>query len=300
MGAATRQTKATTEVSIDLRYKPPYDWDGVLSFLKLRAITGVESIIGECYARTIEIDGYHGIVAVRPGKANSLRATIRFQQLSALPKIIARLRRVFDLAADPQAIASHLSEDATLGLLIAARPGLRVPGAWDGFELAMRAVLGQQITVTAAIALAGKLVALYGEKLNGDGGGYAALTHVFPRAERIANADLASLGMPRRRAAALSSLAAAVAADPEIFGARRSLDEAITQLCALAGVGEWTAQYIAMRQLREPDAFPAADIGLMRAMADAQGRRPTPRELLARAEAWRPWRAYAAQHLWMK
>jgi AraC family transcriptional regulator, regulatory protein of adaptative response / DNA-3-methyladenine glycosylase II len=298
-GAATPAArKSTGEVIISLRYKAPYDWGAMLAFLTPRAIPGVEIVHDDSYARTIEVAGSHGIVCVRPGAKDTLRATIRFQQLAALPTIIARLRRVFDLAADPHIIGSHLSEDPLLAPLVAARPGLRVPGAWDGFELAIRALLGQQITVTAAIGLAGKLVARYGAVLDGDSCGYEGLTHVFPRAERLVTVDLASLGMPRPRAAALSSMAAAAVADPGIFGARRSLDEAIAQLRALPGVGEWTAQYIAMRELREPDALPAADIGLMRALADSNGSRPTPRELLARAERWRPWRAYAAQHLW--
>jgi AraC family transcriptional regulator of adaptative response / DNA-3-methyladenine glycosylase II len=288
----------TGEVVIRLRYRPPYDWPAMLAFLRARCIPGVEMITDERYARTIEIDGATGIVAVEPTDGSALKATIRFPKLSALPIIIARLRRVFDLAADPQTIGAHLAEDPALAPLVKARPGLRVPGAWDGFELAVRAVLGQQITVTAAIGLAGKLVATYGDKLALAHIDYPALTHVFPRPERLSGADIASLGMPRARGAALSSLAAAVAADPQIFGARRSLEEAITQLRSLSGIGEWTAQYIAMRELREPDAFPAADIGLMRAMADESGQRPSAAELLARAESWRPWRAYAAQHLW--
>jgi AraC family transcriptional regulator of adaptative response / DNA-3-methyladenine glycosylase II len=205
---------------------------------------------------------------------------------------------VFDLAADPEVIGAHLAEDPVLAPLVTARPGLRVPGAWDGFELAVRAVLGQQVTVKAGVRLAAKLVATYGEPLAGASRGCDGLTHVFPCPERLAVADVSTLGMPRARAAALASLARAVVTDPQIFGPRRSLDEAILQLRALDGVGEWTAQYIAMRELREPDAFPAADIGLMRAMVDAKGRRQNPRELLARAERWRPWRAYAAQHLW--
>ncbi len=184
--------------------------------------------------------------------------------------------------------------------LVAARPGLRTPGAWDGFELAIRAILGQQITVTAATVLAGKLVAAYGEPLpDAVAGRVEGLTHTFPQPAALAGQDLGLvLGMPRARAKALSSMAAAVVADPLIFGARASLDEAIARLKALPGIGEWTAQYIAMRELREPDAFPHGDIGLMRALADESGVRPTPAELLARAEAWRPWRAYAALHLW--
>jgi AraC family transcriptional regulator, regulatory protein of adaptative response / DNA-3-methyladenine glycosylase II len=212
-----------------------------------------------------------------------------------LPSIIARLRRVFDLAADPLAISRHLAEDPLLAPLVKERPGLRVPGAWDGFELAIRAVLGQQITVTAAARLAARLVATYGTPLNAPEPG---LTHVFPEPKVLAKADLTALGMPRSRAATLSAVAAAVLRDPEIFGANCDLDAAIQRFCAIPGVGEWTAQYIALRQLREPDAFPASDLGLMRALADERGKRPSADEVLALAERWRPWRAYAAQHLW--
>jgi AraC family transcriptional regulator of adaptative response / DNA-3-methyladenine glycosylase II len=270
----------------------------ILAFLRARAIHGVEVVTAGSYSRTIEIGGCKGTVTVTPADGHALRAAIRFPRLSALPTIVARLRRVLDLAADPDAIGAHLEKDAALAPLVAARPGLRVPGAWDGFELAVRAVLGQQITVSAARTLASKLVTEYGEPLGGRAPSPAGLTHVFPGAARLARAKLALLGMPRMRAAALSSLAAAVVADPHVFSARRSLDETIAQLRELDGVGEWTAQYIAMREFREPDAFPAADVALLRAMGDAEGRRPTPRALLERAERWRPWRAYAAQHLW--
>jgi AraC family transcriptional regulator of adaptative response / DNA-3-methyladenine glycosylase II len=300
--ASSAATGPTGEVAILLPYRSPYDWPAMLAFLRARAIPGVETVSRDGYARTIEIAGAHGTVAVRPTAGSALRATIQFPQLSALPTIVARLRRVFDLAADPEVIGAHLAEDPALAPLVAARPGLRVAGAWDGFELAVRALLGQQITVTAAVGIAGKLVATYGKPLAGATLGFDGLTHVFPAPERLAEDDLSTLGLTRSRAAALGSLARAVMADPEIFGPRRSLEEAILKLRALAGVGEWTAQYIAMREMREPDAFPAADVGLMRglmrAMADRKGRRPSPGELLARAERWRPWRAYAAQHLW--
>jgi AraC family transcriptional regulator of adaptative response / DNA-3-methyladenine glycosylase II len=297
-GAAEITSGEAGEVSLLLRYRPPYDWPAMLAFLRLRAIPGVEVIGEDSYARTIEVGGAQGLVIVRPEGGNALRAVIRFPALTALPTIIARLRRLFDLSADPETIGAHLSRDPVLAAMVAARPGLRLPGAWEGFELAIRAVLGQQITVGAAIALAGKLTAAHGEAFATRAADYPQLTHIFPRPESLAGADLSTLGMPGARARALSSIAAAVVADPAIFSATRGLDEAITQLRGLAGVGEWTAQYIAMRELREPDAFPAADIGLMRALEDETGRRPTPAELLARAEAWRPWRAYAAQHLW--
>jgi AraC family transcriptional regulator, regulatory protein of adaptative response / DNA-3-methyladenine glycosylase II len=283
------------EIVLLLRYQPPYDWDAMIAFLRHRAIAGVEHVSARHYARTLQLDGLTGTVSVEPADGNALRATVRFPKLSALPVIIARLRRVFDLGADPLAIAAHLATDPTLEPLVRARPGLRVPGAWDGFELAIRAVLGQQITVGAATRLAGRVVAAHGEALPSPSG---PLTHVFPRPDVIAAADLASLGMPRSRAAALSAVAAAAVADPHLFDSNCGLDQAVKRLCAIRGVGEWTAQYIALRQLREPDAFPAADLGLLRAIAGREGRQHSSSELLDRANAWRPWRAYAAQHLW--
>jgi len=220
--------------------------------------------------------------------------SIRFPQVSALAGIVQRVRRIFDLSADPLAIRDDLGRDPLLAPLVAKRAGLRVPGAWDGFEVAVRAILGQQITVVAAVNLAAKLVAEYGEPLrsvHGDG-----LTHIFPTPDRIAQAHL--LGMPAARARALSSVAAAALANPNLFSPSQTLKDAIAKLRSIPGIGESTAQYIAMRVLREPDAFPAADIGLLRALARSEEGRPSTAEVIARAEAWRPWRAYAAQHLW--
>jgi AraC family transcriptional regulator, regulatory protein of adaptative response / DNA-3-methyladenine glycosylase II len=298
-GALRREVSTRDDGGLSLRlaYRPPYDWEAMLGFLRLRAIPGVESVEAGQYARSIAIGPDRGLLMVRPAAGNFLAVEIFFPRLSALPAIIARVRRLFDLAADPLAIAAQLGQDSALAPLVTARPGLRVPGAWDGFELAVRAILGQQISVTAATALAGKITAAYGEALPAEMQNLAAgVTHVFPQPAALAGVELT--GMPRKRAAALSSLAGAVLADPLVLSGRRSLDEAIAKLKALPGIGEWTAQYIAMRALREPDAFPHGDIGLMRALADAAGRRPTAAELLARAEAWRPWRAYAALHLW--
>jgi len=296
--ATAASSRQNGEVTILLGYRPPYDWATMVAFLKARAIPGVEVVSNDRYARTIEIDGVHGVVEVEPASGHALRVVIRFSRLSALPTIIARVRRVFDLAADPQAVNAQLAEDPVLAPLVAARPGLRVPGAWDGFELAVRAVLGQQLTVAAGVGLVGKLVTRYGVALAGGGLNTEGLTHVFPRPEHVASADLTALRMPRMRAATLVSLAAAVVADPHVLGAGRTLTECVAQLRALPGIGEWTAQYIAMRELREPDAFPAGDIGLLRALTDSEGKRMTSGQLLAMAERWRPWRAYAAQHLW--
>lgn len=285
-------------VKLRLAYRPPYDWNAILSFLAMRTIPGVESVSNGRYARTIGIGGVSGVVIVERGEANYLDATVRIAKLRHLPTLIARVRRVFDLTAEPLAIGAHLSLDPKLAPLVAARPGLRVPGAWDGFELAVRAILGQQISVSAAAKLAGKLVQAYGTPIMDPIAQQHGLTHVFPAPQRIAGSDLVELGMPRSRRTALAALAAAVATDPTILEPRGTLEAAIERLRSLAGIGEWTAQYIAMRELREPDAFPAADIGLMRAMCGANGVRPSPAELLAHAERWRPWRAYAALHLW--
>ena len=284
--------------SIRLPYRAPYDWDAMLAFLTARAIPGVEVVRDGRYARTLSVGGARGVVMVEPGEGAYLKVTLRFPKVEAWPAVIARIRRVFDLAADPAVIEAHLSEDPDLAPLVAARPGLRAPGAWDGFELAVRAVLGQQITVHAARMLAGKITALHGAPLKDEAANALGLTHFFPEPARLALVDVETLAMPRARGRALTGLAAAAAADPELFGTRRSLDEAVAALRALPGIGEWTAQYIAMRALREPDAFPSADIGLMRALEGPDGARPTAAELLARAERWRPWRAYAASHLW--
>lgn len=287
-------------ITLKLGYVPPYDWEAMSAFLAARAIAGVEVVEAERYRRTFALDGAHGTIEVVPlaGRA-ALAVAIRCANVRALPSIVARVRRVFDLGADVSAINAQLAGDAFLAPLVAARPGLRVPGAWDGFELAVRAVLGQQITVGAARMLAGKLVAAYGETLEAalaeEGSG---LTHVFPTPARLAGAPLAALGMPRARAATLAALAASAADDPRLFERARDLDAAIARLRALPGIGDWTAHYVAMRALREPDAFPASDLGLLRAMASADGTRPTAAALASRAEAWRPWRAYAAQHLW--
>jgi AraC family transcriptional regulator of adaptative response / DNA-3-methyladenine glycosylase II len=271
----------------------------MLCFFSARAVPGVEVVDGGAYRRVIDLDGEIGAVEVSQARdENALVARVRFPRLSRLPAIIARLRRVFDLSADPQTINDHLLRDAALAPLVTARPGLRAPGGWDGFELAVRAILGQQVTVSAAIGLAAKLVAGYGELAPLSATGDARLTHTFPRPERLANEEV-RLGMPGARARAISALATAVSADPKLLGIGRSLEEAIVRLRALPGIGEWTARYIALRGMREPDAFPAADVGLMRALANEAGIRPNAAELLARrAEAWRPWRAYAAQNLW--
>jgi AraC family transcriptional regulator of adaptative response / DNA-3-methyladenine glycosylase II len=289
---------AAAGVRLRVRYKPPYDWPSMLAYLQARAIDGVEEIASDAYRRTVSCDGRLGTVEVaHEPERHNLSVTVRFPCVRALPEVLARVRRVFDVGADIETIASHLSRDPFLAPLVARRPGLRAPGGWDGFELAVRAILGQQVSVAAARRLASRLVVLCGESLPA-GDHPPALSHAFPSAERLAACDLGALGMPQARRVALKALAEATLADPHLFRPFGTVEEAIARLRTIRGVGEWTAQYIALRALRETDAFPASDIGLLRGATRGGGARPTPAALLQRAEPWRPWRAYAAQHLW--
>jgi AraC family transcriptional regulator of adaptative response / DNA-3-methyladenine glycosylase II len=293
-----KATGSSPGTSLLLPYRAPYDWDAMLGFLRLRAIAGVEVVTDESYSRVIEIgDAIGSFTVMHAPKHSALRVIVRFPELGVLSTIITRVRRMFDLSAEPGAIAAALSTDRVLAPLVKARPGLRVPGGWDGFEIAVRAVLGQQITVKAATNLAGKIVASLGTSLE-DASEIRGLTHAFPRAERFTASALASLRMPAARIASLVGIASAARNDPRLFDPRSDLDEAVAHLRQLPGVGEWTAQYIAMRALGETDAFLAADIGVLRRLSKS-GRRMTPAEALARAERWRPWRAYAVMHLWM-
>ncbi|MDB5219012.1 MAG: transcriptional regulator, Ada family/DNA-3-methyladenine glycosylase [Myxococcaceae bacterium] len=284
-------------IELELPFAAPYDWPAMITFLAARAIPGVESVENDVYRRTFALDGAIGTIEVRPvADENVLRAIIHTSEVKPLGAIVARLRRLFDLDADIAAVDEHLAKDKDLAKRVAARPGLRVPGAWDPFELAVRAVLGQQVSVRAATTFSGRLVAALGRPLGAERarGGAAML---FPTPAAMAEADLGGVGLTGARAATLKALAAAVAADPRLIRSYDTLDETVAKLCELPGIGPWTAQYIAMRALREPDAFPAADLGLLRAMETSAGR-PTPAALAKRAEAWRPWRAYAALRLW--
>ena len=292
---------AATEagVTLRLRYRPPYDWDAMLGYLQARAIPGVEVVENGSYRRTVEIDGSAGTVEVTHlPERQSLGVTIRFPNVRSLPLIVTRVRRLFDVGADIETIDAHLSHDPLLAPLVAQRPGLRAPGGWDGFELAVRAVLGQQVSVAAARRLAGQLVALHGKPVSRGYTSHPGLSSAFPTAERLALAESIGLGMPVARQSSLRALAEAAAADPNLFRPFGTIEEAISRLRTIRGVGEWTAQYIALRALREMDAFPASDVGLLRGAAMIDEAWSTSASLLSRAESWRPWRAYAAQHLW--
>jgi AraC family transcriptional regulator, regulatory protein of adaptative response / DNA-3-methyladenine glycosylase II len=288
----TMSRNAPRPVEVVLRHTRPYAWQPLIRFLEVRAIPGVEAVADGCYQRTIGLDGAAGSIAVRPERPGRLRAIIRFPKPSALPEIVARLRRLFDLDADAETIGAHLARDPSLAPLVRRRPGLRVPGAWDDFELVTRAILGQQVSVAAARTFAARLAAAFGATAPG-----GRAQHLFPTPDRLVGADLTFIGLTRARAAALSRLAQALTDDPQLLSPVATLELAVEKLERLPGVGPWTAQYIAMRALREPDAFPSSDLGLLRAL-EKGGRRPSPAELAARSLAWRPWRAYAAMHLW--
>lgn len=276
-----------------LAYQPPYDWPAMLGFLSARAVAGMETVVDGVYSRSIGLDGAYGTFSIRPVADDALEVTLDFPDPAAVPEIVARLRRMFDLDADLAAIHRSLEADPLMARLIAEQPGLRVPGTWDGLELAIRAVLGQQISVVAAIRLAGKLVVQYGTPLTSV---LPGITQVFPVADVLAQADLAALGMPKSRGRTLSGVAQALLDDPLLFEPGR--EGGVARLLALHGIGDWTAQYIALRQLREMDAFPGGDVGLINALSALEGERVTARGLLARAEGWRPCRGYAAQLLW--
>jgi 3-methyladenine DNA glycosylase/8-oxoguanine DNA glycosylase len=266
----------------------------LLAVFSPRATPGVELVTGDTYARTLRVGDARGWIEIEPiSDAAALQLCAHLSDASAVATVAERARRLFDLDADPLAIAAQLRSDAWLAPLVDRRPGLRVPGAWDPFELAVRAILGQQITVRGATTLAGRLVAALGEPLECDG----RLTHLFPDAATLAAADVAAIGIPRARAGAIRALARAVADGALALDACRGLDDAVARLTALPGIGEWTAQYIAMRAFGEPDAFPHGDLSLR--IAFGNNAAPVPAVELARAaEAWRPWRAYAALQLW--
>jgi AraC family transcriptional regulator of adaptative response / DNA-3-methyladenine glycosylase II len=285
------------EISLLLPYRPPYDWTSTIRFLEARAIAGLEAVSEKSYSRVIELGDITGSITVSHAPEQSaVRVAVRFPRLSALPTIIARIRRMFDLSAEPGSIAAVLSSDPVMAPLVSARPGLRVPGAWDGLEVVVRAVLGQQISLKAATRLAGRVVSTIGTPTETNE--VPALTHAFPKPDRFDVKILTSLGIPAARAAAIVAVAKASAIGARLFDPSRDLAEAVTRFRTFPGIGEWTAQYIAMRALGESDAFLAGDVGVRRQFA-AHGEPLTASQLVARAERWRPWRAYAVLHLWM-
>jgi len=280
-----------------LGYRPPYDFEAILSFLRTRSLPGVEQVDEHSYARVFGPADAPGWLRVSawPGGEHALKLELHCPQPAQMLGVVARVRRLFDLDADPQAIATALRGEPTLRPLLRKRPGLRLPGSWDGFEIAVRAVLGQQVSVAAARTLATRLVQRHGMVLAQ--APLPGLDRLFPTPETLADADLRELGVTGARAETIRGMARALLDGRVDFRAEQSLDEFVARWVALPGIGEWTAHYMAMRALSHPDAFPAADLILRRAAARG-GEALGTKALTTLAEAWRPWRAYAVIHLW--
>lgn len=283
-------------ITLRLSYRPPLAWQALLDFLGGRGAAGVEAAIGERYVRTARLGEHRGWIAVEPDRKAArpqLQVVLSASLLPVLGATLQRLRVLFDLDANPLAIEAQLAADARLAPLLRATPGLRVPGAFDGFELALRAVLGQQVTVKAATTIFGRFARAYGEPAITP---FASLTHHAPRAERIADAprqSLIELGLTTRRAETVQRLAQAMASGALRLEPGVDPQAAVLAMQELPGIGPWTAHYVAMRALGWPDAFPDGDLGLLKALAAANAR-----ALREAAEAWRPWRSYAAIHFW--
>ena len=283
------------KLTLRLHYRPPFDSGAVLDYFAKRAIAGVEEVVNGCYRRTIVLPHSRGIIEIRPMEhKHAVLLRLHLSDLKDLNLLVQRCRHLFDLDAMPGAIAEVLSEDPLLAPLVSARPGLRIPGAVDGFELAVRAILGQQISVAGARTLAGRLVTTLGEPLKEPHG---TLTHFFPSPQVLARADLSGKGLTNGRIRALQALSHAVAEHGLQLDRTINREKTIEQLLQLPGVGPWTASYIAMRALGDPDAFPATDLALRRAL-ERLGLTTTLKGIEQRSQQWRPWRAYATHYLW--
>lgn len=283
-----------------LAYRPPYQWEHLLRYLSGRAIPGVEAVQANAYQRSVRSGQAEGWLRVTHLQEKRLLELEVSASLAAqLMPLLARVRNQFDLDANPAVIEAHLHQDALLAARIDAMPGLRVPGAFDAFELAVRAVLGQQVSVAGATTLSGRLVRRFGAPFETP---FAEVTHHFPDAAALASAgaeDIASIGLPGKRAETVRNLARFAADGGLQLRPGIALEDAVQRLKSVAGIGDWTAHYIALRALRYPDAFPAGDLGLQKAAAGSDGLRLTEKQLAARADAWSPWRGYAALALWM-
>jgi AraC family transcriptional regulator of adaptative response / DNA-3-methyladenine glycosylase II len=296
-------------LTLQLAYRPPYDWDGVLEFLRTRTLAGIEHVTDDAYARTVQFGSATGWIRVtrsdggtgrarRPGpaggKKHALTLELTHSLTLVLPALLGRVRALFDLDARPDVIARHLRKDARLTSAVKANPGARVPGAFNGFELGVRAILGQQVTVRAATTVAGRFVTAFGAPIVTP---FAELNRLTPTPARIAAVkagDLARLGIIVARATSIVALARAQESGAlALDGAHHHPDESIKQLTALPGIGPWTAHYMAMRALRWPDAFPKEDIAVRNNLGGV-----TAKEAEALSESWRPWRSYAVMHIW--
>jgi DNA-3-methyladenine glycosylase II len=291
----------TPTASLELPFKAPYDWPRILRFFGGRATPGVESVEGGVWRRAIGWNGDNGTLAVRRHpRRHCIVATLDGAVSRHADALAAPIARMFDLHADPKSIGASLAADPWLAPLVAAAPGLRVPGAWSGFELVVRAIVGQQVSVKAATTIIGRIVQRAGERI--DGHPHESTAWRFPTPAALAAVDLAQIGMPGRRIQALQGFARAVANGDvpidSIGSASFDLARLRASLLALPGIGPWTVEYVAMRAWRDADAWPAWDLVLMQAIAARDPALVRPNQQRARTDAWRPWRAYAAMHLW--
>lgn len=289
----TRGQSTPGTMILRLPYRPPFDGGGLLAFLGTRAISGVESYDGTVYRRTLGLPTSDAIVELEV-KHDHVRCELRLGDIRDLGAAVRRCRQLLDLDADPVAIGETLRDDSVLGPVVRSHPGRRLPGSVDGFELAVRAVLGQQVSVAGARTIAGRLVRRFGKPLTAPEGG---LTHVFPEPGALVEADLSELGIPRSRQATVRTLAQSVATGELVLDRGVDRAEGAAKLQALRGIGPWTASYVAMRALGDPDVFLPGDLGVRRAL-ERLGHPGDPRSTEALAERWRPWRSYAVQHLW--
>jgi AraC family transcriptional regulator of adaptative response / DNA-3-methyladenine glycosylase II len=285
---------AADTATLQLGYRPPYDWEGILDFLRARAIREVESISGGAYLRTVRLGKHTGWIKVsHASEKHVLLVEFTYSLAPVLPALLGRLRNLFDLAARPDLIAEHLGKDPLLRKGVARNPGLRVPGAFDGFEMALRAILGQQITVKAATTIACRFAEAFGEEIETP---FPELSRLSPLASRIAAAtvdDIARLGVVSARAKSIIEMAGAFHSGALSLEPGANPDAAVESLVALPGIGPWTAHYIAMRALRWPDAFPKEDIAVRNALG-----RVSAKQAEEMSQRWRPWRSYAVLHLW--
>lgn len=287
-------TRDDAGITLKLGYRPPLAWFELTAFLVARGAPRSESIHGERYMRTLRIDRCCGWIAAKPDpRRHLILVEVAPSLLPVLAPLRTRLRQLFDMDANPGVIDAHLGADPQLAAAVAVTPGLRVPGAVDGFELALRTILGQQISVKAATTLFARFTQAFGETIETP---FAGVDRLPPTAAAIVDAGLQAIvdqGVTRKRALTVQRLAQAVAAGELALAPTADRDETLTKLATIPGIGPWTAQYIAMRALADPDAFPASDLGLRKAMTPAPGT-----SIEASTDAWRPWRAYAAMHLW--
>ncbi|GHF84950.1 DNA-3-methyladenine glycosylase 2 family protein [Thalassotalea marina] len=285
----------TDHIEVLLSYRPPFDWPLMLSFFQYRQLDGVEVVTTDSYQRNIKLDDCTGwFKLTHHAKKPALVMTVSLSDYRYLNTVIHKVRRMFDLDADMNAIHQSLSTHNKLQQAIEHFPGLRLPGCWDIFEFSIRAILGQQISVKAATTYATRISERYGETVNHLPN---AISTFFPDEGALLNADFEGLGLTQSRIATLKNWVAYYRDNKSLMTQYQSLDELEKSLCAIKGIGPWTVNYIAMRGLSDPDAFPSADLGIIKALSDNQ-QKPSNKQILATAENWRPWRAYAAMYLW--